>query len=339
MNRNSVTFRVGDKVRFLNEVGGGYVKRIRNDGLVLVENDDGFDYPVHPKELVLIESTRTESDRNKNAAAEKSDNKTSRADKVAKVIVAFTRNKSENAVVLHLINDTENVLHFAIYSKDKQANFNLISEDKLEPDTKIEIAELLNNELDDINNLYVQGFFSSAMMSELLPGFIKNISYKPIQLLMKERYLNNIYFNQPACLSEVYNSSQELTKEKIQEILSEKASLEKEAIEKAQKSKKHPEPVVWEEDLHINVLVESVVGMSNTEILNFQMTHFRKILDNAIVQKVDNVIFIHGIGNGTLKMSLRKALQEEYELYFEDASFKEYGFGATKVFSLRKSQR
>mgnify|MGYP000061168489 CR=1 FL=1 len=106
--------------------------------------------------------------------------------------------------------------------------------------------------------------------------------------------------------------------------------------EKSNRYQKRPDPVVWEEDLHINELVESVVGMTNHEILTFQMNHFHKILNKAIKENVDNLIFIHGIGNGTLKTTLRKSLEEDYNLYFEDASFKEYGFGATKVFPKTK---
>ena len=43
-------------------------------------------------------------------------------------------------------------------------------------------------------------------------------------------------------------------------------------------------------------------------------------------------MFIHGVGNGTLKTELRKALGIEYKkLTYHDASFKEYGYGATLI--------
>ncbi len=44
------------------------------------------------------------------------------------------------------------------------------------------------------------------------------------------------------------------------------------------------------------------------------------------------MVFIHGVGAGTLKNELRKSLTKDYpQLYFQDASFKEYGFGATMI--------
>ena len=35
--------KIGDKVRFLSEVGGGIVKGFRGKDIVLVEDADGFD--------------------------------------------------------------------------------------------------------------------------------------------------------------------------------------------------------------------------------------------------------------------------------------------------------
>lgn len=44
-------FQIGDKVKFLNDVGGGIVTRITDD-LVFVRDDSGFDMPMDPKELI-----------------------------------------------------------------------------------------------------------------------------------------------------------------------------------------------------------------------------------------------------------------------------------------------
>ena len=41
-------FRQGDKVRFLNERGGGVISKIVNPNLVHVTIEDGFDIPVLP---------------------------------------------------------------------------------------------------------------------------------------------------------------------------------------------------------------------------------------------------------------------------------------------------
>lgn len=47
---------IGDQVRFLNDVGGGKITAFRPGGIVLVEDEDGFDVPVSQDEVVVIES-------------------------------------------------------------------------------------------------------------------------------------------------------------------------------------------------------------------------------------------------------------------------------------------
>ena len=46
---------IGDKVRFLNDVGGGIITAFRPGGIVLVEDKDGFDVPIPQNEVVVIE--------------------------------------------------------------------------------------------------------------------------------------------------------------------------------------------------------------------------------------------------------------------------------------------
>ena len=46
--------KIGDKVRFLSEVGGGVVTGFQGKNIVLVEDDDGFDIPMPINECVVI---------------------------------------------------------------------------------------------------------------------------------------------------------------------------------------------------------------------------------------------------------------------------------------------
>lgn len=48
------------------------------------------------------------------------------------------------------------------------------------------------------------------------------------------------------------------------------------------------------------------------------------------------IVFIHGKGEGVLRKEIEKQLKTKYrQHYFQDASFREYGFGATMV-TIRK---
>ena len=48
--------KVGDKVRFLNEVGGGIVAGFQGRNTVLVEDEDGFEIPMLITECVVIDT-------------------------------------------------------------------------------------------------------------------------------------------------------------------------------------------------------------------------------------------------------------------------------------------
>jgi len=91
-------------------------------------------------------------------------------------------------------------------------------------------------------------------------------------------------------------------------------------------------PDLVEIDLHIHELLEDTRGLTNHEMLEIQMGRFRNELETAIANGTRRIVFIHGIGNGTLKQELRKELNSNFKkYYFQDASFKEYGYGATMV--------
>ncbi len=48
--------------------------------------------------------------------------------------------------------------------------------------------------------------------------------------------------------------------------------------------------------------------------------------------KDKKIVFIHGKGDGVLRKAIEKELKTRYkQYYYQDASFREYGFGATMV--------
>ena len=48
--------KIGDKVRFLSETGGGRVAGFQGNNIVLVEDEDGFQVPTPIKEVVVIDN-------------------------------------------------------------------------------------------------------------------------------------------------------------------------------------------------------------------------------------------------------------------------------------------
>jgi dsDNA-specific endonuclease/ATPase MutS2 len=48
--------------------------------------------------------------------------------------------------------------------------------------------------------------------------------------------------------------------------------------------------------------------------------------------RVGKIIFIHGVGQGRLKFEITKILNNKYpDMKYQDASFREYGYGAIMV--------
>ena len=46
--------KIGDRVRFLNEIGGGRVAGFQGKNIVLVEDEDGFQVPMLTTEVVVV---------------------------------------------------------------------------------------------------------------------------------------------------------------------------------------------------------------------------------------------------------------------------------------------
>ena len=85
-------------------------------------------------------------------------------------------------------------------------------------------------------------------------------------------------------------------------------------------------------DLHISELLDNTAGLSNKEMLDCQMKEFRRVMDENQKNKGQKIVFIHGKGEGVLRSELLKELKRVYKnCTYQDASFREYGFGATMV--------
>ena len=97
-------------------------------------------------------------------------------------------------------------------------------------------------------------------------------------------------------------------------------------------NKQQQENETIEVDLHINALLDNTAGLSNADMLGYQMETFHRTLEENKNRKGQKIVFIHGKGEGVLKTEIEKQLKSRYKTYYyQDASFREYGFGATMV--------
>ena len=87
-----------------------------------------------------------------------------------------------------------------------------------------------------------------------------------------------------------------------------------------------------EVDLHIEELVEDYASLDKEQMLNIQMQYAVRCLNEAIIENVNTIIFIHGVGQGVLKNELCRELDKYKGLHYFDAPMAKYGVGATQVY-------
>jgi dsDNA-specific endonuclease/ATPase MutS2 len=79
-------------------------------------------------------------------------------------------------------------------------------------------------------------------------------------------------------------------------------------------------------------LCDNLSGLNNADIIRLQLAKFNDVMGENIRFKGKKIVFIHGKGEGVLRKAILDELKLKYKsCLFQDASFREYGFGATMV--------
>lgn len=335
-----MAIKTGDKVRYLNDVGGGIVKGFQNKNVIIVLQDDGFEVPVLIKECILIEAAATIT---KNSTSNvvvpedepdfiyKEDSK--KGDQTDIIIgVVNEGNGAEKEFNAYLINDSNYFIQFIISKKEK-TNHYLIEAGALEPNTKLLLDTWSPQDFQSDNTLVVQiSFFKKKKHYAPKEPLLKEFKITAISLMTEKGFNTNDYFHQKAL---IFKLTPDPLKEKI-DMLTEadfKAAIkEKEPRPRIKQSSKPSINEIVETDLHIEMLLDNSTGMSNAEMVKYQLDVFHSTIKEYSKTKGQRLVFIHGVGNGTLKSEITKLLKRDYKNHdYQDASFKEYGYGATMV--------
>lgn len=110
-----------------------------------------------------------------------------------------------------------------------------------------------------------------------------------------------------------------------------KTAKEKERVTAKQAHKKNKDEIL-EIDLHAHEVLDTTSGLSAANIKDYQMQVFNKTMQEHIDEKGKRIVFIHGKGDGVLRKAIIDELKYRYKTCdYQDASFQQYGFGATMV--------
>ena len=351
-------FKVGDQVKFLNDSGGGIISEIVDQNLVKVRIEDGFDIPVLATELISDGSLNMDDQEIIRSAGKPVPTK-----KAGKLIhedieSVLPENLPENAVKdvslgfipadkdntgmsdieVYLINDDDFAVSYHIGFREN-VSWHFLKTGFLEPNTKLNLATFSQSQISKIKAMHIQLLFIVRGRYKLQSPVEKFIGLDGIRFYKENTYKENSYFHEKALLIKISDKTDNPV-DHLSEAEIAKAVKEKESVEKKK-------PVILsginesiEVDLHIQEIVDDYGSLSPGEILELQMNKFYTGIENGLMNNLSKMVFIHGVGNGKLKYEMIKALNEKYpDLTFQDASFKEYGYGATLVFfPIKKNQ-
>lgn len=346
-------FKVGDKVKFLNDTGGGVVSKIISGSLVYVATEDGFELPTPTSEIIRIE---TESKAAK-MFSEDFDVDLEKARQGAKETSSPTRSGNVKR-------DAEETpgLYLAFVPMDQQWYITGELEIRLINHTKHDI--LYNFLLQDEDQQYFGFDYGSVEAGssevidtidrEALPGWTDGIvqvlmhseegSYLPLQSsfhIRASRFSSEGSYQDSGLIHEkaIFYRLAELKNLKFIPGKKEATRVEEEPVEvKAREHEKETligryavGPYAAVVDLHIGEIVDNIAGLSSHDMFLLQIRHFEKTLKSAMDNKFRKVTYIHGIGNGVLKNAIVEKLKDYEGLEDKSASLAEYGHGAIDV--------
>ena len=358
--------KIGDKVRFLSEVGGGIVRGFKGKDTVLVEDEDGFDIPMLSKECVVIDTndynfkqkpkpvgTPTQSSTRQSGIIDANSiptvqrmrenrENTFRAadikgrDKLA-IFLAFvphdTKTLSNGKFDAYLVNDSNYYLTYQ-YLSGKGDNWSVRCQGKVAPNSKELMEEFDQFILNELEHVAVQcTAYKEERTFTLQPAITTQIHLQTVKFYKVHSFQKSIYFEAPAL---VYDLLKDQTEREAWVVTA--AEVKEALLTKNEVKQKQHQPItqmkggILEIDLHATELLENTTGMSRSAILEYQVAFFHKMLEEQKNKKGQRIVFIHGKGDGVLRKRILEELKTNYKRYqVQDASFQEYGFGASMV--------
>lgn len=341
-------------MRYLNAVGGGRITRIV-DNMAYVD-DDGFETPVLLRECVVVQKAQPTPKGVAAPAAPKpavavTDTKpqpepveeTPGGDTL-NIVIGFeavdSRHISSTPYECYLINDSNYYLQYTFASRaDDAEGWTLISSGIVEPNIQLLLADFAHDDVTALDRISLQ----AVAYKEDKPFVLKNaISVEhrvdTTKFFKLHCFREHPYFERPALtFNIVHNDVAERPNrvpaaEDIEREMQRKKSNDARPVRQPVKKHKKEGNETLVIDLHITELLDNTHGLSPADILNVQIDEFRRVMDQNLRNHGKKIVFIHGKGEGVLRQALMKELNYKYKGHdVQDASFREYGFGATQV--------
>ena len=359
-------FKLGDRVKFLNEHGGGVISKVVSSNLVYVKIEDGFEIPTMANELVKAQdmmqtsghlfvdssSVANNSEETVSQRHEKEEEEIVYDDRTSPLEIFRAKGNDKNGVYLafvpqdqkwlltglldvYLVNYTDHDLLFSLFLKKPNGAWEGTDYDAVKPNTKILLNSIEREDIEKWTYGVVQLLYQKDLSSKVLAPVSAVFSFKPAKLYRENVYQDSTFISDKAFLLIINEigiqpsvAESELGEKYDEEIKQQKA-IPKKPEEVINKHKTSPREAVV--DLHIGELLDEYSKMSSTEMLNYQLNYFVRCLESAIRGYLTKVTFIHGVGDGVLKSKMQEIINEYDNIKTRDASLKNFGYGATEV--------
>ena len=353
--------KIGDKVRFLSEKGGGRVAGFQGKNIVLVEDKDGFQVPMMTHEVVVVgeenydTSPIVEVKQQQKAQQKAQEREVEPADRPItfkpmpeerkggeqlSAYLAFVpidvKELSRTRFEAFFVNDSNYYMRFT-YLKVEGTAWTLCFTDEVEPNTKVFIEEFGREDLGSMERVAVQLVAYKREKPFLLkPAIDVQLRIDGVKFFKLHTFQESDFFEQSALVYTIVEHDRVvkpffIDPKELRHIPNPSPQVEEKTHHAPKRAAQGGDaPLVV--DLHVDALLDNTTGMTPSDILNHQLDVFRRTLKNYEKKRGTRIIFIHGKGEGVLRKALLNELQYRYKSYtWQDASFQEYGYGATQV--------
>jgi len=344
-------FKIGDKVKFIDEMGGGVVTAIIDTRLVKIKTDDGFEMPVMSSNLMPDYRSMPEEEQKRQAIPAPIPVQEEEELEFISEINPWCNVKEEKGVYLAfepheqqwlltgdmdvvLLNNTSYDLLFSLFLQRNNitegVDFNSVP-----ANSKIVIDTISREDVEQWTSGYLQLLFHSDLPKKVYLPVHSVIDIKTGRFFKEGSYRANTMLSGKAIIVTVITQSAMVVvsdneADRKSDIIIEQSKVK--TVRKEQLIDKYKtaqrEAVV---DLHIGELIDNILGLSSLDMLKIQIDTFKKVLENAIVNDYHKVVFIHGVGNGVLKNAIIKELDDYEGVENRMASITKFGVGAIDV--------
>ncbi|GHT15158.1 mannonate oxidoreductase [Bacteroidia bacterium] len=348
-----MNYNIGDKVRFLDDVGEGTISKILANNRVLVLDNDGFETPVFTSNLVLVNDVRSSTNFPVSAeaatpqeeakpapaplpvstppvppaAAPAPQPEPAAADKERdaegsnyELSIAFLQPKNEQ-IELYLLNDSPYQLCYTLTTRSQQGLATLWAYGQVASDSKTLVKLLPLTEVRRQVTVQIEVLFFKNVDFVPVASQSAVLSLSPTDFFKINAFKESEFFDDKSLIYKML-SNQNTPSQMVQVV----SSLDK----------KIPLPNTEEPD--VTDLREAVLRlqrgfMTETQLLQTQIDLASAGID-ALLQKGSpgQRVLVYGLGNKTIRQTLQDLLEKQYpHLRWQDASHKQYHYGAIMV--------